>query len=256
MQFEIKSRWDGSVVYTADIDATADTPRNVALGLAVMAAVAAKADLSEADLSGAALSRAVLSRAALSRAVLSGADLSRADLRGADLRGAVLSGADLSWADLSGAALSRAVLSGADLRGADLRGAVLSEADLSGAALSRAVLSRAVLSGADLSGAAGLAYQIPQEGELIVYKKTTTGVAKLRIPPEAKRTASIVSRKCRAEFAEVIDAPNGAKSLHDGTTAYVAGVIVRPDTYNDDPRVECTNGIHFFLIREEAEAYQ
>ena len=226
MQFEIKSRWDGSVVYTADIEATADTPRSVALGFAVRAAVAAKANLREADLSE--------------------ADLREADLREADLRGANLRGGDLREADLREADLRGANLRGANLRGGDLREADLSEADLSGADLS----------GAYMHGATGLAYQIPQEGELIVYKKTTAGVAKLRIPPEAKRTASIVGRKCRAEFAEVIEAPEGAKSLHDGITAYVAGAIVRPDAYDDDPRVECTNGIHFFLSHEEAEAYQ
>lgn len=32
-------------------------------------------------------------------------------------------------------------------------------------------------------------------------------------------------------------------------------MIVRADKYNDDPRVECTGGIHFFLTRQEAEEY-
>ena len=81
----------------------------------IIAAVAAKANLSWANLSG---------------ANLSGADLSGANLRGADLRGADLSGADLRGADLSGA-----YLRGADLSGADLRVAYLREADLSGATL-------------------------------------------------------------------------------------------------------------------------
>ena len=59
----------------------------VKLGLAVKAALKARANLSRANLSG---------------ADLSGADLSRANLNGADLSEANLCGADLSGADLSG----------------------------------------------------------------------------------------------------------------------------------------------------------
>jgi uncharacterized protein YjbI with pentapeptide repeats len=102
ISFAIKNRWTGSVIFTAEIDATDETATSIKLGLAVRVAVKAKAYLSGADLSG---------------AYLSGADLSGADLRWADLRGADLSGADLRGADLRGA----------DLRGADLRGAPIIE---------------------------------------------------------------------------------------------------------------------------------
>ena len=138
----------------------------------------------------------------------------------------------------------------ANLRGANLRGAGLYGADLSGANLYGAGLYGANLSGARLPG-----FQIPQEGELVVYKKTSSGVVKLRIPPNAKRTASLIGRKCRAEFAEVLEAPVGAKSNHDRTTVYKVGEVVKPDKYDDDIRIECTHGIHFFLTREEAEDY-
>ncbi len=118
IKFDIKNRWTGAVVFTADIEASGHTGMSIKLGLAVRSAVRVKADLSGADLSG----------AYLSGADLRGADLSGADLSGADLRGADLSGAYLSGADLSGAYLRGAYLSGADLRGADLSGAYLSEA--------------------------------------------------------------------------------------------------------------------------------
>jgi uncharacterized protein YjbI with pentapeptide repeats len=133
MLYEIKNRFTGSVIYTADLECDENASDAVKLGLAVVAAVKAKAYLSWADLSGAYLSRTNLSRA----------NLSRTDL----------SGADLSWADLSGAYLSRTNLSRTDLSGADL-----SWADLSGAYLSRTNLSRANLSRTDLSGANLLAY--------------------------------------------------------------------------------------------------
>ncbi len=160
----------------------------------------------------------------------------------------------------------RADLSGANLRSADLRSANLSGADLSGANLSGANLSAANLSGADLSGAnlsgADLPhFQLPG-GTLIGWKKLRGGViAKLEIPLEAARTATPIGRKCRAEYAKVLELfglaadEKTARDQHTGKTVYRAGTIVRPDSYNDDFRVECTNGIHFFITREEAEEY-
>jgi hypothetical protein len=140
MKYEIRNRFSGSVIFTAETKS---------FKLAVEMAVKTGANLSGANLYGANLSRAYLSGADLSRANLSGADLSRANLFGADLYGANLSGADLYGANLYGADLSRADLSGADLSRANLSGADLSRANLSGADLSRAYLSRANLSGAD-----------------------------------------------------------------------------------------------------------
>lgn len=126
--------------------------------------------------------------------------------------------------------------------------------NLCGADLSGAGLSRANLSGANLDEAKLPRFQIPQEGELIVYKKLWGGnIAKLRVPPSARRTATPVGRKCRAEFVEVLEGEG--ISRHDGKTVYRPGAVVRPDKYDDDIRVECTHGIHFFLTREEAEEY-
>jgi hypothetical protein len=178
----------------------------------------------------------------------------RANLSRANLYGAGLSRANLYGADLSRAGLSRANLSGADLSRADLSGANLSGANLSGADLSGADLSRADLSGANLSGAKLPVFQIPQGETLTVFKKLSSGViAKLLVPAEARRTATPIGRKCRAEWVEVLEGTG--VSGHDNTTAYSPGTIVRPDKYDDDIRVECTSGIHFFLTREEAEAY-
>jgi len=181
------------------------------------------------------------------RADLTRADLTRVDLAGADLRDANLTDANLTRAHLWDADLTRA-----DLTGADLRGANLTDANLTGADLTRANLTGADLSGADLTGATGLAYQIPQEGELVVWKYTTGGPVKLRIPPEARRTASIVGRKCRAEFATVLEGEGDSTLDAAGPTIhYAPGLTVRPDSYDPDPRVECSHGIHFYLTREE-----
>jgi hypothetical protein len=203
-------------------------------------------------------------RADLSGANLSGANLSGADLSGANLSGANLSGADLSGANLSGANLRSANLSGANLRSANLSGADLSGANLSGANLSGANLRSAYLSGANLSGADLPAFSLaPEEGSFTAFKKLCDGVvAKLEIPAGARRTSSLVGRKCRAEFAYVLEltTPEGkqvlsGRSRHDGSTVYQVGETIRPDKYDEDIRVECTSGIHFFITRKEAEDY-
>ena len=194
-------------------------------------------------------------------------------LRGADLNGANLNGANLSYADLSGASLSYADLScanlrGANLNGANLNGAVLSHADLSRADLSYANLRDANLSRAILNGAIKDAktilphYRIaPEVGSFIAFKKLRNNiVATLEIPAEAKRTSSLIGRKCRAEFAKVVALSSNAvvgyaKHWPSGVFPYHVGEIVRPDSFDDDIRLECTNGIHFFMTRREAEEY-
>ena len=182
-------------------------------------------------------------------------------LRRAYLYNANLSGANLRAVDMRGANLSGANLSGADLQEANLSGANLSWANLIGANLSGAYLSGAKLRGAKLRGAKLPDFQIPA-GAIEGWKKLEYDlIAELTIPWEARRTISLVGRKCRAEYAYVVAVYDGnlriseGYSLFDKTAKYVPGTIVRPDKYDDDIRVECSSGIHFFLTRQEAENY-
>jgi len=197
-----------------------------------------------------------LREANLRGANLRGANLRGADLRGADLYGANLYGADLRWADLCEANLRGANLRGANLRGANLCEANLCEADLRGADLRGANLCEANLCEADLRGATIPHFQIPN-GELLVWAKKSGVLVELSIPRDARRTGSLVGRKCRAEFADVIAVHNETGEVivenEYGETAYRSGERVYPDSYDDDIRVECTHGIHFFLTRAEAE---
>ena len=170
----------------------------------------------------------------------------KADLRGAYLRGVYLRGADLSDADLSGADLS-----GADLRGADLRGAYL---------------RGAYLSGAYLRGANGIVMTCPSDGAFIGWKKARSdsglAIVKLEIMEDAKRS-SASGRKCRCDKAKVLavydmegNAIEKAYSDRDNNFIYTPGEIVEPDSFDENRWNECSNGIHFFITRKEAEEYE
>jgi len=257
------------------------------------------ADLREMNLSGMDLNKANLANANLTKACLRGTDLSYADLSGAiltdtdliyaNLRGADLHGADLIKANLNNARLisanlrqavlvkaklAAAQLLYADLEGADLEGAWLVWADLRrtnlydanlrGVSLLGACLEDAELNSYTNLDAARLpAFQIPQHGELRVYKKVQGKIVLLKIPSWAKRTASLVGRKCRASAAVVlaIEGDYSKRSYYGydedpvPTILYKVGATIYPDSYDPDIRIQCSHGIHFFLTREEAENY-
>ncbi|ODR25798.1 pentapeptide repeat-containing protein [Mycolicibacterium porcinum] len=176
------------------------------------------------------------------------ANLREADLREANLREADLREADLYEANLYGANLREADLYGADLRRADLREADLYGADLRGADLRRA-------KNGDLAVAMT---RILPEGSIYGYKRCANGViVKLRIPAKAKRSHAF-GRKCRAEYAKVVDiyGADEAHSTHDPSFVYRKGEIVRPTKpFDENWTDECSTGIHFFITRLEAENY-
>ena len=239
----------------------------------VIEAITKGAYLHGAYLRGAYLHGAYLREADLQGANLQGADLQGADLQRADLHGAYLREADLHGANLRGANLQRADLRGADLQGAylqraDLHGAYLREADLQGADLQGANLQRADLRGADLQGAEGKELNdlkpnfwiIPEEGSFIAWKKCRNAILKIEIPAEAKRTSNLRNRKCRAEFVKVLNIWDlegneikEAYSLNTSTFIYKVGETTYPDSFDADYFNDCSNGIHFFITRIEAE---
>ena len=133
-------------------------------------------------------------------------------------------------AESIGDAIIAALAIHANLRDADLRGANLSGADLKKLLNQRTILP---------------------EGDLIGWKKLQNGVlCKLQIPAKAKRVGGLIGRKCRAEFAIVLGGEG--KGLHNGHV-YKVGETVKPDKYDPNPLLECSNGIHFFITKQEAQ---
>ena len=165
--------------------------------------------------------------------------------------------AHATWLRTNGEEGKRANLAGANLADANLMRANLARAYLTGAYLAGAYLARAYLP--------PLAVQLP-DGEFTAWKRVRGDVIlELRIPADARRTASLVGRKCRADAARVVSAshPDGTAhagvrfvSLYSETFAYVVGEVVTEPWYDGDIRGECTAGVHFFATRDEAVAYQ
>ena len=153
-----------------------------------------------------------------------------------------------------------------------LRGNGGERAYLSCADLSCANLIDANLRGAHLIGATGFDpsthlaafWIVPEIGAFSGWKKLRDGIiAQVEIPADARRTSSIKSRKCRAEYVRTVAlfSADGSPfagpgtSTHDEKYLYIVGEETRPDSYDDSMLEDCSNGIHFFITRQEAEAY-
>lgn len=133
--------------------------------------------------------------------------------------------------------------------------------------LRNAYLRNADLSYADLRNAKNIPYVpmvCPEEGAFYGYKKVSGYIVKLLIPKDAKRS-SATSRKCRCSYAKVVSitlldgSKTEAKELvntqHNPNVTYKVGKYVYPDKFDENRWNECSNGIHFFLNRQEAVIY-
>ena len=191
------------------------------------------------------------------------ADGRRANLQGADLQDMDLRGADLWGADAQNASFAGADLQNADLGKADLRGADFFYANLQNVELRGADLRDARLQGAKNIPDLPWISIVPECGSFIGWKRVGAHIIKLKILDDAKRS-NATGRKCRCSAAKVLEIQNtdGTESGIDRVynnnycgANYVVGEIVTPDSFDDDRWDECSNGIHFFITRQEAVDY-
>lgn len=245
----------------------------------VKAALAKKVSLRGAILSGITLDGLDFEGVDLSGADLSWSNLFytrfvRANLQGANLTNANFTMANLSESDLSDAITLGTNFTSANIVGARARRARFGLANFTNANLSCSDFSKAYLTGAifngtkfiqtDLTNVKGLHYQIcPKNGAFTAWKKAGGYIIELKIPARAMRNSCINGRKCRAEYAIVVDIRNMytnkqigfVKSDYSCKIIYEIGKIVKPDLYDPDPRITCSHGINFFMTRKEAEEY-
>lgn len=130
----------------------------------------------------------------------------------------------------------------------------------------------------------------PSEGSFIGWKKVIFEVPRMPIPnfltisipyvperhealikmriPENARRSSATGRKCRCEFAEVLSIEDLTRGIYLDSvtnernpvykpvqTVYTVGEMVYPDDFDENRWHECTNGIHFFITKQEAIDY-
>ena len=87
-------------------------------------------------------------------------------------------------------------------------------------------------------------------------------MVELYIPDEARRS-SATTNKCRCDKAKVISITNlnTNRSVDKVTndayapTIYEVGCWVTPDSFDENRWNECSNGIHFFINKQEAINY-
>ena len=153
-------------------------------------------------------------------------------------------------ADLHSADLHSADLHSADLRSADLRSANLYGADLRSANLRSANLGYVPIN-------------CPSDGAFVGWKKVQDKLIKLLIPEDAKR-CSATTYKCRCDKAQVLAITSlNEKSSFDSVVnvtytpniEYKVGEMVFPDKFDEDRWNECSNGIHFFINKQDAIIY-
>ena len=134
-------------------------------------------------------------------------------------------------------------------------------ADLSGADLSGANLSGAYLSGAE--NVPFIPMACPDTGSFIGFKKASGHIVMLGIPEDARRL-SATGRKCRCDKAIVIriEEMDGTTSDltevasdRDSSFVYKVGEMVSVPDFCEDRWKECSEGIHFFINRQEAVNY-
>ena len=87
-------------------------------------------------------------------------------------------------------------------------------------------------------------------------------LVKLEIPEDARR-CSAASQKCRCDKAKVlaitdIDGRNPIESIFNASysgVTYKVGEMVYPDSFDENRWIECPNGIHFFINKQDAINY-
>ena len=89
------------------------------------------------------------------------------------------------------------------------------------------------------------------------WKKCKNNViVKLLIPQKARRS-NATGRKCRAEYATVLQVFGASEgiSIYDPKVVYRKGETIRPDSWEENRFIECGGGIHFYITRVEAEKH-
>lgn len=201
------------------------------------------------------------------------------DLSGLNLSGAIFNSTSFNRAKMKNINLHGAVFLYSTFYRTDCEGADLGYADFLYSSLRKANLTNADLTGVNFCGCSSLDDEIltntkmpdipfacPDSGAFIGWKRCLDDdahdvIVKLLIPEDAKRLSSI-SRKCRCDKAIVLEIKdmngkdiNKAYSIHDASFVYKVGETVSVSDFDNNRWVQCAEGIHFFINKQEAIGY-
>ena len=228
------------------------------------------AEISHSSFEGANLNEASLMNAVISYTRMEGTRMVRAVITDVSLYVVLMGGADLGGASFEGSKLGSVNMRMANIQSANFTSSCITEsccfehAHLTNATFTSASISKdtsfdfADLHRCEFDGdeknRLGRILDRPVTG----YKKSREGdIVTLEIPKGAI-VFSINNSKCRTNRAKVTDTDGKPElsSIFDKEFKYRVGDEIAPTggfelMYN----VECAPGIHFFLTREEAEAY-
>lgn len=206
--------------------------------------------------------------------IIKNVNYSNTELIGTDFSNATFINCKFDNSDLSNVKFNKSVfkncsfinakLINTDFSDADLRGCTLKNANVTSANFYYALLEQTNLENVIYDNSTKFfGNSCKKEGYIIGYKKCFNyRIVKLLIPKDAKRS-SATNEACRCEKARVLSITNldetksyqDAFSLNDANLIYRVNEMVYPDSYNDDPWIESTHGIHFFSTRQQAIDY-
>lgn len=224
--------------------------------------------------------------------VLSNANLCGADLTNANLTGIKACNATFRDAVLKNAVLDNGILLNTDFVRTDLTNASFRMANVSHGNFMSASMHNTIFSYTDIyytrfetnvTGAVfsnckgyqhmfeyreGIPMNCPSDGAFIGWKTIMDDhnrmyLVKLQIPEDARRSSSF-GRKCRCDKAKVLEIKNMKtgelvneviNNSYYKSTRYTCNKMVYPDSFDENRWIECSNGIHFFINRDEALNY-
>lgn len=180
-----------------------------------------------------------------------------------------LHGVDLREAQFRSSRIYNTSFCETDLRGANFEGAIIIEssfykANLHGANFKNAKIHSCCLEKALNVPNGQIPLACPSDGAFIGWKKVNNALVKLQIPADAKRS-SATTQKCRCSKAKVLaitdlETDESLKTIRNngygyGQTWYEVGKMVYPDAFDSNRWNECSNGIHFFIDKQDAINY-
>lgn len=238
-------------------------------------------EIMDFDFSGVNMTRADLGKAVFIRCSFDKANLSSTDMRCSSFFKCSFVDADLSHSSMMSSDFGLCNFTGSNLSNTDMRCSSFFDCSFVDADLSRSSMMDS-----DFSCCSGIPEDssivplaCPEEGSFIGWKKvyefdrccTSTSIldedhfkayiVKLLIPEDALRS-SATGRKCRCSKAKVLDIcsldgkehPDMVRNymVFTDSVTYRTGEFVYPDKFDPYRWNECSNGIHFFITREEA----